>query len=649
MSQGLIPSPRNPFPVAKKKKKRQKHNKRKSGSTKRGKRPNRPPSLNGLLSYLNNEFPECLEDKHDVLDLEEVAWQLAERLEKQRDPRLLGLAEQFVKLSPNDPGVQTILVSGYFLAGYPALALKTLRSLLSLQPDLENLERLEAQRDNLEKALREEGEDLELFTRQDEARLALSRGRFKQLEKIARDTLKLYPTDVPIRNNLSIAYFQQGRVEDAVETALGVLNDFPENLHAQANLVAYSLALGRTEEAEERAARLKESQTEGFDRWEKIAEALALVGDFEGVLEVFKRCPKGRRSGLLHHLAAVAQARRGEWKPARKHWKDALRLDPSLRLALENLENSKLPVEERHGAWPFEIWHWLPSANLKKEIGQLIDNRKRLNGLVDRTPYFPNIIPIALERAGPSGVRLAVGLALGSSSPEVQKLLVPFALGKYGSDEIRMKALFGCRQNGIIPTDTVRFWCRGEWKEVAQTDYDVTWEPTGEPYPKKVEKLASRALKTLNQGRLEEPEKLYHKCLEMLPDTPEFLNNLAVIYHSRGEAERALQTFEQVHRSHPEYSRAAITLASEAIGQGRLEEAREYLFPVQKKSRFQVSEFALFCEVQIRLCQAEGDREGVDRWKGLWEQLEARDPDCEEFRPESLQRSWGRRLMRFFG
>ncbi len=573
-----------------------------------GRRAGSPPSLSGLLNYLDSEFPECLESFLDEIDIEETAWQLARKLEKQRDPRLLELAEQFVKLSPIDPGVQTILVSGYFQNGYPALALKVLRALLSGRPDLEDLHYLEEQRRIMEEALSEQGEELELFIRQDEARYALSRGRFNQLEKIARDTLKLYPSDAPTRNNLSIAYFQQERVESALKTALEVLNDCPENVHSLANVTRYALALGKTEEAENYATRLKSSQSDGFERWEKTAEALSLLGDFEGVLEVYRKCPEARKTGLLHHFAAVAQARRGEWKPARKNWQQALRLSPGLGLAEANLENSKLPAEERHGAWPFEMSHWFPSSKLRDEVGRALGNGKILAKLVDRMPYLRNTLPILLERAGPNCVRFAVGLALGSDNPEVKKMLVPFALGRDGSDEIRSKALQGCRVSGLIPNDRVRFWRKGEWTELLMTEYNITWEPEGEPYPKQVEKAASRALELVNERRLGEAEELFHQCLEMLPGTPEFLNNLAVIYDARGERDRVKQTLEHIHRTHPEYSRAAISLASLALNEGRIKEARDLLRPLQEKSRFHVSEFGLFCDVQIRLCKAEGDQ-----------------------------------------
>jgi tetratricopeptide (TPR) repeat protein len=623
--------------VAKKKKRKQKSNRRKSNSGKGGQRAGRPPSLTDLLGYLDSEFPECLGNVYDEFDLEEVVWQLARSLEQQRDERLLDLARHLQKLSPRDPGVQTLLASGYSLAGYPALALKTLRAFLSLGLDVPDLDRLEEQRSLMEEALKEHGNDLELFARQDEARYAISQGRFKQLEKIARDTLKLYPNDAPTRNNLSIAYFQQGRAEKAAETALVVIDDYPENVHALANLIRYLLALGRAQEAGSLAARLKNSKAQGFDRWEKTLEGLSLLGDFEGVLEVFEQCPKARRTAPLYHLAAVAQARRGEWKLARKNWHQALRLNPRQDLAEANLENSKLPAKERHGAWPFEMSHWLGSSQLMDEVGRALSNNKLMSTLADRVPYLRNIIPIVLERAGPNCVRLTVGLALASSNLEVRKLLMPFALGKYGSDEIRLKALLGCQGAGLAPQETVRFWSEGEWRETMLMDYDITWEPIGEPYPKRVEKIASRAFETLNEGRLDEAEKLYNQCLEMVPDTPEFLNNLAIIYDSRGEHDRVTQTFEAIHRSHPEYSRAVIGLASTAITAGRLEEARDYMVLLQEKSRFHVSEFALFCEVQIRLSTAEGDRRAADRWRESWERLEAQDPDCEAHRPASMR------------
>jgi hypothetical protein len=119
------------------------------------------------------------------------------------------------------------------------------------------------------------------------------------------------------------------------------------------------------------AERLKAAEPRGYNVWAKKAEALSLLGDDQGVLDLYATFQqraveeRGIPDPLLPHLVAVALLRLGREQEARQQWQDALRLQPGDSLAQENLEDLRKPIGERHAPWPFALNHWLSDGALK--------------------------------------------------------------------------------------------------------------------------------------------------------------------------------------------------------------------------------------------------------------------------------------------
>src|SRR5262249_43301675 len=126
------------------------------------------------------------------------------------------------------------------------------------------------------------------------------------------------------------------------------------------------LALTRkADEAREPLERLRALPDAGPLYWVKLAETFSYLGDDAAVLETWEHAEPDKKHiapdqlGLLHHLAAVAAARTGDEKEARKHWRQALKLSPDSQDAAENMEDLKRSVGERNGPWPFGLTHWI--------------------------------------------------------------------------------------------------------------------------------------------------------------------------------------------------------------------------------------------------------------------------------------------------
>jgi len=168
------------------------------------------------------------------------------------------------------------------------------------------------------------------------------------------------PTLACAFNNISLMQFIQGQLEEAIATAQQVLTDCdPDNFHALSNLVHFLCAAGRPEEACPLAERLKALRSERVDVWVKKAEGLSYLGDDRGLLDAFaqaKALGMLRRpyvEPLVYYLARVAAARLGQEREARRYFRQALKFQPSLSRAADNLADMRKPVGQRDGPWAF--------------------------------------------------------------------------------------------------------------------------------------------------------------------------------------------------------------------------------------------------------------------------------------------------------
>ena len=81
-------------------------------------------------------------------------------------------------------------------------------------------------------------------------------------------------------------------------------------------------------------------------------------------------------------VAAVAHSRQGRADRARRLWRDALAISPTMDLANENLADAKKPVAERHGPWAYTLDYWLPRATIDGFVAALELNPQKARVLL---------------------------------------------------------------------------------------------------------------------------------------------------------------------------------------------------------------------------------------------------------------------------
>jgi tetratricopeptide (TPR) repeat protein len=613
------------------------------------------------LEALNRRYP----GRPEILsDLVNVAYEL-------QDIKLYQAAcEQLVRVTPNDSDTTLGLAGAYLLNTRPALALQTFRRFLGRWPEHERADDARKAARDLEAGMPElltqlglTGEEgLDLAARNEEVQSRLEQGQFREAARLAAELLKQHPRFAPVLNNLSQAEFAEGRIEQAAATARRVLDFDPDNVHALSNLARFACLRGQPEEARKFAERLKASEDPAYEKQLKIAEAFAYLGDDESVLEAFRHAEADRAqdtsldSAFLHHLAGVAALRLGREEEARKHWRQALALNPGFVWARENLDDLRQPVGERHAPWPFPMPQWVRQdliQDLQKQFTPAALRRseeaivKAARVYLDRHPDIAALLPALLDRGDPEGRQFALRLAAFVGTPETLAALRDFALGRRGPDEMRLEAAQTVMQAGLLSPGPVTMWMQGEQQELILMGYELHGEPIHAHSPT-VEALTEEAMGLLRMGRGEQAERLLKQAQELEPNAPDILNNLAAAYSHQNRSEESRALIQEIHARFPDYLFGRTNLAVLYAHEGRPSEARALLEPLLSRRRLHFSEFAAIAGAQIETAMAEGKKAEAEGWLAMWEQAEPDHPALAHARqlvkrPGALKSLFGRR------
>jgi tetratricopeptide (TPR) repeat protein len=591
-------------------------------------------------------------------------------LECGNTPGVERAAQRLVELQPDEPAALGMLGGAHLASAHPALATRAFRRLLERWPEDPSAPEVRKQLGEIEPALgaalRELGlsgeRAIEIAAQHEMVQALLGQGQYHSARRAAEDLARQAPDFVPALNNLSLAESADGALEQAIRTAKRISERWPENVHALGNLIHFLCLAGRFEEAARWVPALRAAPASRMDDRAKQAEALSYLGDDARVLEVLEETRdegtpgESEAAALVYHLAAVAAMRQGDENGARGYWKQALRIDPTLELARENLEDLRKPIGERHAPWPFAMPNWIPAsalADVLERFGRFLDRPHADDeglAIVARRvardhAELAGIVPALLDRGDPPARQLAVMLATMLHRPETDAALRDFALGLRGPDELRHQAARAAVEAGLIAGGPVRFWIQGDWREILLVNFEVDGEPIARHGPR-VHQLAMGAQKALRESRGHDAEQMLNEALALEPDKPDLLNNLAVAYQVQGRIGEHDELVRRIFSEHPDYLFARVGIAMLAIDEGRIDEARELLLPLLERERFHYSEFATLARAQIELLLADGHPEGARSWLAMWEEMDPDHPMLEAAQRRVRRASPAARLKR---
>ena len=484
----------------------------------------------------------------------------------------------------------------------------------------------------------------ELAARSDEIQLLILRQRFEEAQNLARHVLDREPTYLPILNNMAMLLMLDGKWRESLPYSERVVEMAPENVYALANLAQGNYVLGYKEEAALYAKRMKAGNTGIADKTGKVIETLSYLGDNEGALDAYRQA-EGKdepalESPLTHHLAGAAAMRLGQVDEARRCWTRALKIDPEFDITKENQADQKLPLGERNGPWAFSIRYWVPPETLVELAKHILEQtpsgggdvaKKALRATLERHPYLETLVPILLERGDPPGRDFALFVAKKTQSPAMLEALRDFALSPNGPDSMRIEAANIVSGAGLFESETVRLWVRGEQQDVTLMGWEIYTEAEGSHRPA-VEKLLEDASTAIYGGDGACAEKLLKEALEIEPDAPDIMNNLANALKFQSRSAEATDLMTDIFERFPDYFFGRINMIQLSLDDGRLDDAERLLTPLISMKRFHVSEFAALAQSQIEFLLRKHEPDAARHWYSMWKQSVPGHPGLERYR-----------------
>lgn len=162
--------------------------------------------------------------------------------------------------------------------------------------------------------------------------------------------------------------------------------------------------------------------------------------------------------------------------------------------------------------------------------------------------------------------------------------------------------------------------------------FEIFTEPEGERLPPKAERLAIKAMEEIKYGDAAKAERLINQAIEIAPNHPSLLNNLAAAYGRQGKVEEVRKLVAEVRQKFPDYFFGITNEAMNLARDGKPDQAEELVKPLLQHKRLHINEFAALCGAQIEIAMARKNRLAAKGWVEMWESADPDNPDLEILR-----------------
>ena len=546
------------------------------------------------------------------------------------------------------------LAEAYLKNGFQALSLITYRKILKRWPRSENAKELQKITQQLELFMIETASKLDFslepgldfFEKHEDLQILMNQGKFKRCKQIADDLLNQRPEFSPARNNLSQIFWLEGNLAEAVEITQKVLDFRPDNVHALSTLCCYFFMLGKNENAKTLAKKLKEAKILATDHWLVKIKTLGFIGDDDGVITLLELAKLDRNikhiDGTFWHWCAVAEYRRGNFTKARTYWQKCLLLSPYFSLAGDNLEELKKPLFDRICPQAFGLDTWFPKKiinDLSFIVGHTYNQKEnngsnlKLSSYLAEHPEFFLFIPAAIAAGDNLAREFAFHLADITSDPKTLNWLKTFALGREGSDSLRLKAAQILTKHGIFITGKeVKLWSRGDQVQIFMFGFEITFgKKDKDDLKPAVIKLMGKAIEALRETNGNLAESYLRKALDIQPNEPSILNNLAVSLNQQGKNSEADALADQIENQFPDYFFGQLISARKAISAQDIKKAQLILNKLMQREELHITEFSALCSCQIDFHMADKNPESAFSWFQTWQKVYPEDPSLKKY------------------
>ncbi|MGM0865391.1 MAG: tetratricopeptide repeat protein [Bacillota bacterium] len=170
----------------------------------------------------------------------------------------------------------------------------------------------------------------ELIVQQEKARDLLESGHFQKAVETLQKVIQDYPEFWSAYNNLALAYFYLGEVDQAAATLEEVLEKNPGNLHALCNTAVFYFYQKRHAELDELIQGLEKVRPLLHEHRYKLGATFALVGHSKRAYDWLKSLQKIGFEGdaSFYYWLSYSAYETGHEDTARNAWKRVLEINP---------------------------------------------------------------------------------------------------------------------------------------------------------------------------------------------------------------------------------------------------------------------------------------------------------------------------------
>ena len=453
----------------------------------------------------------------------------------------------------------------------------------------------------------------EMLTCHEQIREATEMGDFEEGVRLATPAAARWPECQPIRNNLAISLGFMGRYDDVIVECRSALQVVPGNVFAGATLTRSLYLLGRDEEARRALDDLLSTPSQRGERWSKVAETLALMGEEERLLAWARPVIEQNLDqetdpvyrAMLRHYTACAEYRQGDERAARKLWREALQMY-RIPSAVENLADLDRALDDRHAAWYFSRHELFPRPlieGLLERIGGKTSEQTTLlcREFVGQHPPLRRLMRVLLEQGDPGGREFACQLCKMVADNESLDLLLEFAQGRWGNLSLRLKALNTVRSHGRFTEKLLKTWMNGKPSEVMSLSFSITREPQREVADPVLRKMLERAHAALQRDDFLQAEQLFKEATRLDPEDPGHHFNLASVREMGRLGHDYKRAMQVIHERWPDYGFAKMAVAIQLAQRGQWQEASVLVRPVMEQTELHFTEFRMLAMCQVAI------------------------------------------------
>lgn len=222
-----------------------------------------------------------------------------------------------------------------------------------------------------------------LIIKQEQAREYLEAGNFPKAIEVLKEMIEEYQDYWSAYNNLALAYFYLGKIDEAYATLDEVLEKSPGNLHALCNLVVFHHYQQNEEELEELVEALSKIRPMFMEQRFKLGATFALIGKYSLAYKWLKQLQRQGFEGdsAFYFWLATAAYHLGHEQTALKAWMKVVEIQPEK----EGME----PWSEMNITSGLE--HHMPTI-LKKLESEFIEERLFAIFLVKHSKHKKSIV-----------------------------------------------------------------------------------------------------------------------------------------------------------------------------------------------------------------------------------------------------------------